>query len=193
MPAQKNETKQDELEALMAEFREKLEGETERGLAIVGAAFLDDALAELLRAYLIDDSKKLVNGLLGRSIGSFKNRCDLAYALGLIGPDMHSDLDQIREIRNRFAHSYSDLDFSASKVLGRCKNLKIAALSDPGKGSSARDRFIISASLLAAHIVRQMKKTSHREVGKDYRAVFSDFPVSFSVADKRLRRSSGDG
>jgi hypothetical protein len=96
-------------------------------------------------------------------------------------------------VRAGHLYSYSDLDFSASKVLGRCKNLKIAALSDPGKGSSARDRFIISASLLAAHIVRQMKETSHREVGKDYRAVFSDFPVSLSVADKRLRRSSGDG
>ena len=180
-------------EILIAEFRGKLEGETERGLAIVGAAFLDDALKEFLRAYLMDDPKKVVNGLLGGSFGSFKKRCDLAYTLGLIGTDMHSDLDQIRIIRNEFAHSYSDLDFSASDVLNRCKNLKIAALSDPGKDSSARDRFIISASLLASHIVRQMKDTPHREAGKDYRVVFSDFPVSFSVADKRARRSTGDG
>jgi len=76
MPGQKNDTKQDELIALMAEFRGKLEGETERGLAIVGAAFLDDALKELLRAYLMDDPKKVVNGLLGGSFGSFKKRCD---------------------------------------------------------------------------------------------------------------------
>jgi len=33
----------------------------------------------------------------------------------------------------------------------------------------------------------------HLYLGKDYRAVFSDFPVSFSVEDKRLRRSTGDG
>ncbi len=193
MSDQKNASKQDEIKALMAEFRGMLEDETERGLAIVGAAFLDDALKELLRAYLIDDSKKVVNGLLSGSIGSFKKRCDLAYALGLIGPDMHSDLDQVREIRNAFAHCYSDLDFSASKVLDRCKNLKIADLADPEKTMPARDRLATSVSLLAAHIVRQMKKTSHQEVGKDYRAVFSDFPVSISVADKRLRRSTGDG
>ncbi len=142
--------------------------------------------------YLIDDPKKVVNGLLGGSFGSFKKRCDLAYTLGLIGPDMHSDLDQIREIRNEFAHSYSDLDFSASDVLDRCKNLKIAALSDPGKDSSARDRFIISASLLASHFVRQMKGTPHRETGKDYRALSFTTPASFLVGEKRVRRSTGD-
>lgn len=193
MPGQKKGIKQDKLEVLMAEFRGKLEEETERGLAIVGAAFLDDALAELLRAYLIDDSKMVVNGLLGGSFGSFKKRCDLAYALGLIGPDMHSDLDQIREIRNRFAHRFSPPDFSASEVVERCKNFKIADLVDSGKDNSARDQFIISVSLLAAQIVRQMKKTPHRETGKDYRRIVSTTPASLIVGDKRVRRSTGDG
>jgi len=48
----------------------------------------------------------------------------------------------------------------------------------------ARDRFILSVSLLASHFLSQMKKTPHREAGRDYRVVISDFPGSFSIAEK---------
>ncbi len=185
MSARKRASKKDELEALKTKFKDLLKGESDRGLALVGHAYLDDALDEFLHAYFLDDPE-VVRQLLrqGGPIGSFKTRCDLAYALGLLGPDMFSDLDQIREIRNEFAHRYSSLDFSTSPAFDRCQNLKIPNLNDPEKKWAPRDRFIMAVSLLASHFLSQMKKTPHREVGKDFRVQIDSFPISFVVAGK---------
>lgn len=186
MATKRNTLSRDELKALKIEFKEQLEEESDRGLALVGHAYLDDALTEFLRAFLVDDSG-VADELLrqGGPLGSFKARCDLAFSLGLIGPDMYSDLGQVRSIRNAFAHRYTPPDFSSSPVLDRCRNLKIPDLDDPSKNMSARERFIMSVSLLAYHFLSQMEKTPHREIGRDYRVVISRFPASGLVAEKK--------
>jgi len=185
MSARKKSSQRAELEALKTKFKDLLEGETDRGLALAGHAYLDDAIKEFLCAYLLD-SPEVVDRLMQPSgpLGSFGVRCDLAYSLGLVGSNMYSDLNQVRKIRNKFAHRYSRLDFSSSPVSDHCKNLKIPDLDDPKKEMEPRDRFVMSVSLLASHFLSQMKKTPHREIGKDYRVQIDDFPGSFVVAEK---------
>ncbi len=186
MSAHKKTSQRDELEALKAKFRDLLEGETDRGLALAGHAYLDDAINEFLRAYLLD-VPEIIDKLMQPNgpLGSFGTRCDFAYTLGLVGSDMYFDLNQIRKIRNEFAHRYRPLGFSSSPVSDRCKNLKTPDLDDPKKKMESRDRFIMSVSLLASHFLSQMKKTSHREPGRDYRVQIDDFPGSFLVGEKQ--------
>lgn len=152
-----------------------LEAETNRGLAMVGAAFLDDAIEKLLRAYFIDDSKK-IDDLLGNAgpLASFYSRCMAAYCLGLVGPDMYEDLNRIRKIRNLFAHNYFGIDFESSKIISLCENLRIPALEDPENQTKARERFILSVTLIAYRSLELANKTTHQEVGKDYRTVSSN-------------------
>jgi hypothetical protein len=67
-----------------AEFRSTLTDETDRGCALMAAAYLDDRLAELLKAYFVDDlpvAKKVLD--LERPLGTFSARIDVAYLLGL--------------------------------------------------------------------------------------------------------------
>jgi DNA-binding MltR family transcriptional regulator len=84
------------------EFFEELQNESQRGGVIVGAAFLDEQLAELLRCLFIED-KKVVDDLINSGyspLGSFGTRITTAYCLGLIGKNDFHDLKIVKKIRN---------------------------------------------------------------------------------------------
>lgn len=102
-------------------------GETnDRVTAIVGQAFLDEHLEQLITSFLID-SETHIRKLLddgGRPLGSFGARIEAAYCLGLISKDEYHDLDKIRDIRNDFAHKL-DLSFTDQSVRDRCNELKL--------------------------------------------------------------------
>ena len=171
-----------DLEAHKLEFKSLFECETDRGLALVGAAFLDDAVMELLRAFFVDDSKT-VGEAFETALSTFGNRCKIAYCLGLIGPDMFFDLNRIRKIRNDFAHAYSEIDFSTSRIKNQCLNLRIATLADPSKTNSPRDCFISSVTLLAYYCLEKTTKIERQVPGKDYRTVSTCLPISFFPKD----------
>src|SRR6185369_4843044 len=81
--------------------------ESDRGLVLAGAAFLDDARSELLAATLrVNLSKKDKDSLFTHSgpLSSMSSRSLVAYALELIDEDMRKSLDQLRKIRNHYAH-----------------------------------------------------------------------------------------
>ena len=75
------------------DFRPTLTPETDRGCALMAAAYLDSQLDELLRAVFIDD-QKVVGALLRREgpLGSFSAKIDMAYSLGLLPADAYRDL-----------------------------------------------------------------------------------------------------
>src|SRR5579859_4992858 len=101
----------DRLEDVM-EFRHWLTPETDRGCALMAAAYLDDQLSELLLSRFVDDTK-LKSELFGASqaLGSFSSRIDFAYALGMIGPTARKELHIIRKIRNLFGHEPRPISF----------------------------------------------------------------------------------
>jgi DNA-binding MltR family transcriptional regulator len=84
----------------------------DRVLAIVGAAYLDSLLDQLLRATFVED-KKEVDHLLGPTgpLGSNGSRYQLSYCLGLLDKDQRDDLRLIAKIRNAFAQRYDVRSF----------------------------------------------------------------------------------
>lgn len=80
-----------------------------RELAIVSAAVLDVALAELLSLRLANCQKEIeeflgLNGDGRAPAGSFGARIQLALLIGLLTPDDAAILRTIKELRNLFAH-----------------------------------------------------------------------------------------
>lgn len=80
-----------------------------RELAIVSAAVLDVALAELLALRLLDETKEAeeflgVNGDGRAPAGSFGARIQLGVLVGLLTPEDAAILRTIKELRNIFAH-----------------------------------------------------------------------------------------
>jgi DNA-binding MltR family transcriptional regulator len=103
---------------------EVLNGEDDLACVVIGAAFLDNALATLLAKKLrkSDTTDKLLDPARG-ALGSFAARADLAYCLGLVSKEHYKDLCSVAEIRNRFAHNHLKLAFGDSEVRGICGRL----------------------------------------------------------------------
>ena len=113
------------------QFRRALSGETDRGVALFSAAFLESRLDELLRRYFVQRDKvadSLLEGTGGLS--TFSSRTDLVMLLGLIPESAWRDLHLVRKIRNDFAHSPESIDFSQERIAARCRELVSASMAE---------------------------------------------------------------
>jgi hypothetical protein len=106
-------------------FSERLNSESDRACAVLGAALLDARLEDLIRRKLQCFHDELLEST--RPIGTFSARIRLARALVWINDDARFDLDIVRGIRNDFAHSFDHkLSFGDQSVSDRCANLRTA-------------------------------------------------------------------
>ena len=151
-------------------FVELLQEEPDRGCAIVGAAFLEDALGSLLRAYFADDPDT-VGQLLGTrgALGNFHHRIHMAFALGLIGPGDKQNLTTIRKIRNDFAHLYREADFEHKTIRPQCMQLRLLSLPPPSSNPAPtpRGRFVCCVVMTANTLLVRALGTKRLSVGKN--------------------------
>lgn len=132
--------------------------ESDRGAALVAAAFLDDLIEELVRARMVP-LKKVQERLLGYpgSLANGSARLDLAYALGWIGPEAYSDLSTLRRIRNHFAHSPRNSSFDEDKTRDLCKNLTVPGVT--GWSFPGKDRFLVAALLQGLRLSQAIERS----------------------------------
>ena len=147
------------------EFRAGLRGETDRGCALMAAAFLDDQLGRLLRSVLVDDAKA-VDELVGPSgaLGAFSSRIEACYALGLLPPLARRDLHLIRKVRNEFAHTLSPRTFEEPSIASRCSELHYAFVVVTDR---VRGRFTNAALGVCAVIHSKLTRAEHPEAAYD--------------------------
>lgn len=109
-------------------FLAELTSQTDRGAALVAAAFLDDSLAAMLRASFVAEPTQ-VEKLLGpdRPISTFSARINLAYCMAKITKDVRDDLNKIREIRNTFAHHHQPLTFESQPIRDQCRDFRVVS------------------------------------------------------------------
>lgn len=114
------------------EFRavlEELHNESDRAAAILGAAFLDESLHQLLLS-AVTGGPRVAARLLDRDrpLSTFGARVLSAYAFGLISQDEFDELEIIRTIRNAFAHREHSLSFSTQSISDRAARLNSGRL-----------------------------------------------------------------
>ena len=141
------------LNADVVRLVDDLEKETDRGVALLGAAFLDDVLDVMIRGALVND-EEAINKLCGtgRPLESFGARTHMAYCVGLLGQDIYHDLNLIREIRNDFAHR-QPTHFGLQEIKDKCGQLECISCMMPDKATHGRERFIASVVLIANHLM----------------------------------------
>ena len=125
---------------------------SDRAVAIVGPAFLDSLLHEILISFLVDDeaeAAKLLNG----GLGTFGSRITACYCLGLIGDIVKADLRLVGKIRNRFAHEVG-ASFSDPQVSSWCRALEWhrELLPVTPSDATARDLFQVGVNQLVCHL-----------------------------------------
>jgi len=136
----------------LSSFREaaaSFERESDRGSALIAIAWVDDALEACLRSRFKDE-QAIVDSVLRQDgpLGSFSSRIKVAYLLGVITASLYKDLDNMRKIRNEFAHVRRKASFKDQRIKDRCKLLVGAKAYEHGTGNpirSPRQRFLISA------------------------------------------------
>lgn len=108
----------------LAAFTQELQNETDRGLPLVAAALIDELLADSLRNFFVEDCsvEKLLDGA-SAPLGTLSARLNLCHALGLIDDYEKSEIEIIRKIRNRFAHTRHGLSFDDKVIVGLCTSL----------------------------------------------------------------------
>jgi len=98
-------------------YWQSLQGETDRGGAVLYAILLDGLLEKLLQASFIKDSRVKLLFKDDHILQSFYAKINLAYFAGLIPKPIFEDLKLICRIRNKFAHSVvSDPKFTNAAI-----------------------------------------------------------------------------
>lgn len=108
----------------------ELESQSDRGVAIVGVAWIEEALVAAIRAFL-EKNTAAWDRLFRKSgpMSSLSAKIDLARLLAMTSDAIHSDLHILREIRNEFAHAVLDKDntalsFQTPRIKDKCLALK---------------------------------------------------------------------
>jgi len=127
---------------------------SDRAVAIVGPAFLDTLLREVLINFLVDDEREVERLLQPEGpLGTYGSRVTACYCLGLIGEIVKSDLRLVGKIRNRFAHDLY-ADFSDAQISGWCRALRWhrEAFAVPPDDATDRDLFQVGINQLVSHL-----------------------------------------
>lgn len=91
---------------------------THAGVAIVGAAIIEEQILRALLTKMRPLSREMDKGLFDGygPLSSFSGKIDMAYALQIITKETYNDLTTIRRLRNKFAHSMSLLNFNSVEI-----------------------------------------------------------------------------
>lgn len=147
------------------QFRESLTPETDRGCALMAAAFLDERLVDLIQSNLVNDermSKKVFES--SGPLGSFSSRIDIAYLMGLIPMNAVRDLHLLRKIRNDFAHVSDKLTFETPEIADRCGALFF--IGEP-RDRPPRHQFVSAMMGIVGLIEGQIYISKHAEPEPD--------------------------
>jgi len=125
---------------------------TEREIAIVGPAYLDELMKDMLIQFFIDE-QEITSKLLHGAIQSFGTRANLIFCLGLVPKTIHDDLLLLAKIRNEFAHNI-DATFDLPKVKSLCVALKWhhATIGIPPAEATARDLFQVGLNQIVCYL-----------------------------------------
>jgi hypothetical protein len=126
--------------------------QTDRSVAIVGAAYVDLVLRDAIAARLLPDANLMAELFENRgALQEFGARIKVAFALRLCGAAAYHDLRTIKDIRNAFAHSAEAMDFCHQDVARLCETLwypKTIPVSNRPNPHTPRGQYIRAVELL---------------------------------------------
>jgi len=144
---------------MMLELTADLEGESDRALAIVAAAYLDHLLRRWITQELGLDARPeaamfLFEGF-NAGLATFSSRIHMAKHLGLLSEEDARDLTLVRRVRNEFAHSFTGVSFQSQGIADRCWELAAAKVGE--QPPSARECYQKASVRLMVSILLEVQ------------------------------------
>lgn len=108
------------------EFNKEVENNSDRGMVLVCGSIIDSLLADILKSFLVkkDNIDKKLFGT-SKVLGTFNDKKEMAYYLGLISEYEYQSITHIQRIRNKFAHQIDELSFDNGDIKNMASNLYI--------------------------------------------------------------------
>jgi Domain of unknown function (DUF4145) len=103
----------------IARLLRELGSQTDRGVAIISAAWLEEIIELIILGRFIElpeDRRKALFDRMGAPLSSFSAKIEISFAIGAISNDVRTALHLVREIRNKFAHSLEVLSFDHADI-----------------------------------------------------------------------------
>lgn len=137
-------------------------GESQRGLALVCAAMIDDLLGRCIKSILVDH--EATTGLLegfNAPLGTFSARILAAFALGVLSEKEYGDCKRFQKIRNVFAHTVH-ASFNDQNIKDISANLEFA-WSQTGTPNSPRQQYASAAAILILRLTHRPDEIKKRK------------------------------
>lgn len=124
-----------------------LVNESDRGVFIVAAAYIEDVLDEVLKQKIaeIKPSKGFVKNLFDLSgpLSSFSSKIAICYAFGLISKATYEDLSILRKLRNKAAHCHSEIDIDNQDTVNQILSLRCVKVASERVAANKMKRYDI--------------------------------------------------
>ncbi len=157
----------------LREFKKFLDAsneESERGLALICAAMLDDLLEKSIRAFLMDheETRRLLEGF-NAPLGTLSARALATFSLGVVSEKEYRECERLRKIRNIFAHNIH-ASFSDQNVKDLCSNLEFSAKDYGDVRVGSRGQYATAATGLILNL------TNRPHYAKERRLIYKEWP-----------------
>ncbi len=146
---------------LIGEFQHN----SDRSVAILGTAYLQNYLGRLLSNFFISDSQNTNELLLQRgALSTFDTRIRAAYALGLISSNEFNDLLQIMHIHNIFLNELDISKFTDESLRQHCSQLRIPReILLPEETVTPRRLFVFAVALLSGQLIWRSEQAENEQ------------------------------
>ncbi|WP_152975062.1 hypothetical protein [Tatumella sp. UCD-D_suzukii] len=121
--------------------------ESELGIVLISTSLIETALTEVLRACMVNDAE--ITSIKG---GKMYARVDLAYGFGLISKEEKECILLINQIRNNFAHSWTEATFDNNEIFLKIQKIPCRNFSPEDMAIyhefSAKEKFMQQAMMI---------------------------------------------
>jgi hypothetical protein len=140
-------------------IRKELLSESPRASVLVGAAWLDNYLSELIQISFPED--EIIRKVVKEFIPNFSQRIIIANKLGIIGDNEKKVINIIRDIRNKFAHR-AIISFKDEDVIQLTNKLNTflppGYSPDENPDDEQRSKYIAVISVIVSYLFLRIKR-----------------------------------
>lgn len=153
--------------------RTEIDNSSDRVAAIVGGAYVQEALVIGLRHYLIAD-KNVFARLFEKSgpLSTFEAQINLAYLCSFISKELRDDLIIIKKVRNDFAHRLDTASFEDQQNRDLIGNLTYLTVGSrfieiaENRAATARERFVSACGEVAPQLTERRLSRLPEPIGR---------------------------